>query len=157
MPLARRDGYNVYRSQTAPVQPTPTNLFTSVPSTQTSVPAVPGGSFFVVTALYDDGTESDGSNSAAAGAGPGATLGAVKVKPTKITAKGSGFTTRVQVFVDGIPFVAAAAVKVGNKVVQKGGLLTGQSIGAYLASHSGRAVIGFRNSDGGTSTFPFGR
>jgi hypothetical protein len=147
-------GYNVYRSSSPNVQPTPANFFASVPATQTTLPGAPGGSFFVVTATTGS-DESSASNTAAAGAGPGATLGTVKVKSTKITAKGSGFTSRVDVFVDGIPFAAPAKAK-STKVAQKGALLTGQTIGAYLAAHGGRAVISFRNSDGGVATFAYG-
>ena len=53
------------------------------------------------------------------------------------------------VLVDGIPFASAATVKGTSKVVQKGKLLTGQTIGDYLAAHGGVVLVQFRNSNGG--------
>jgi hypothetical protein len=144
-------GYNVYTSPTSPVATTPENFFTSVPATQTSanVPTTSGGSFFVVTATYAGG-ESGPSNEASADV-PAATLTSVKVTATKIAAKGSGFTSTVSVFIDGIPFAAAPKVKGSTKVVQKGTLITGQTIGTYLAAHS-VVLIQFRNSNGGIAS-----
>ncbi|MCC6745203.1 MAG: hypothetical protein IT175_15180, partial [Acidobacteria bacterium] len=70
---------------------------------------------------------------------------------------GEGFTEEVQVFVDGIPFARAARVKnEATKVVQKGTLVTGQSIGQYIASHGGVAIVSFRNSNGGIATYRVG-
>lgn len=154
----RRDGsltgYNVYRSSTPNVQTTPENLFTSVPATQTSIPTSvdSSGSFFVVTATYDEG-ESDPTNEVSGGV-PAATLGPVKVT-TKIAAKGSGFSRAVQVFVDGIPFASAAKVKPGGtKVVQKGALVTGQTLSQYITP--GKTVaITFRNENGGVATYVY--
>lgn len=151
-------GYKVYRSTAPGVATTPGNFFVSLPPTTTSTgPTAPGGSFFVVTACYDDGTESGASNEAGAGTGPGAMLTKVKVKPAKITAKGSGFTETVQVFLDGIPFAVPATIKNGKKVTQTGTLLTGETIGAYLAAHGNRAVVTIRNSNGTLSTFGYSR
>jgi hypothetical protein len=145
-------GYNVYRSTTPNVETTPGNLFTSVPPTQTTVPAPDGsdGSFFVVTATYDSG-ESGPSNEVSGGV-PAATLTSVRiVKGTKLVAKGKDFTSSVQVLVDGIPFGAPAKVKGSAKVVQKGALLTGQSLADYITP--GRTVtITFRNANGGVAT-----
>jgi hypothetical protein len=145
-PRRDRVGFNVYRSNSPNVQTTTENLFaTTGPETTTTAAGVaPGGSFFVVTSIGDGG-ESGPSNEVAA---LPPTVSSFKVKAAKIVVKGSGFTDRVQVFVDGIPFVDAARVKSGKKVVQKGSLLTGQSIGAYLAAHNGRARIAVRNADG---------
>ncbi len=147
-PRATLMGYNVYRSDQPNVQPTPSNLFTSVPPTQTMTGSSvsPSGSFFVVTGVYDTG-ESEPSNEL--GVVP-PTITKLSVKATKIQAKGTGFTTdQVQVFVDGLPFLSPAVVKsAGKKVVQKGTLITGQTIGAYLAAHGGSARISFRNSTG---------
>ncbi len=151
---AEPTGYNVYRSTTPGVQPTPDNLFTSVPPTQTSVPASDGssGSFFVVTATYGTG-ESDPSNEVSGGV-PAASLSSVNVKGAKIVAKGTDFSTTVQVFVDGIPFAAPAMVKKGKKVVQKGNLLTGQSLSQYITP--GRTVaITIRNDNGGIATWVY--
>lgn len=149
-------GYRVYRSTTPGVTPSPANLFTTVPASQTSatVPAAPAGTFFVVTATYTGG-ESAPSNEAS-GNVPTATVTRVSVKATKIVAIGSGFSETVTVLVDGIPFGTAAKVKrSGSKVIQKGALLNGQTIGQYLAAHPS-VVIGFRNSNGGVATFRHG-
>lgn len=146
-------GYNVYRSNKPGVTPSAGNLYTSTPPNQTSVtsPVAPGGSFFTVTAVYDDG-ESAPANEASADVAA-ATLTSVKVKPSKIVAKGTGFSTGVVVFIDGIPFLSAAALKAnGGKVVQKGALLTGQTIQQYLQMHP-QVVISFRNSNGGIATY----
>lgn len=147
-------GYNVYRSSTPNVQTVPGNLFAQVPATQTNLPtgAAAGGSFFVVTATYEDG-ESDPTNEVSGGLTP-ATLTKVKVSAAKIKATGDGFSATVQVFVDGIPFVAGATVKGGKKVTQKGALLTGQTLSAYLTP--GRvAAISFRNADGAIATYVY--
>ena len=150
-------GYNVYRSTGPNVQPTAANLFRSVPPTQTTVPTAPGGSFFVVTATYGDGAESDPSNEAGAGAGASPTLTKVKVTAAKVTAKGGVFTSQVQVFLDGIPFVAPSVVKKGKKVVQSGTLLTGETIAAYLGAHNNQAIVTFRNSNGALATFAYSK
>lgn len=147
-------GYNVYRSSTPGVQPAPENLYASVPPNQTSVPAPIGltGSFFVVTATYPTG-ESDPSNEVSGGVAA-ATLRTVKVSGTKIKAVGEDFSGSVRVFVDGIPFAAPAKVKGGAKVIQKGQLLTGQTLSQYVTS--GKTVaITFRNENGGVATFVF--
>ena len=54
-------------------------------------------------------------------------------------------------------FVAPARVVNGRKVVQTGTLVTGQTIGQYLAAHGNRALVTFRNSDGTLATFGHGR
>jgi hypothetical protein len=129
------------------VQPTPANLYTSVPANQTTVDASVGssGSFFVVTAVYDT-DESGASNEVPAGT-PGATITKLKVKRTGVTASGTGFTASVQVFLDGIPFASPAKVKNNRmKVAQKGPLITGQTVGAYKPSGSAVEVI-FVNND----------
>jgi hypothetical protein len=55
----------------------------------------------------------------------------------------------VTVFVDGIPFAAPAVVKKNNtKVVQKGMLVTGQTLGQYTAAYPA-VLISVRNSNGG--------
>lgn len=150
-------GYNVYTSTTSPVATTPQNFFTSVPPTMTSaaVPTSSGGSFFVVTATYDSG-ESPPSNEASADV-PAATLsGALKVTATKVVVNGTGFTPTVQVFLDGIPFLSPAKVKKNNtRVQQKGTLVTGQTVGAYLASKGGVVLVQVRNSNGGIAAKRF--
>lgn len=147
-------GYNIYRSHVPGVAITPSSLFASVGPTQTSVgvPAAPGGSFFRVTACYANG-EGGASNEAEEPArtpGPRLTRAPV-VGNGGVTAKGTGFTSEVNVFVDGIPFVRPAKVKAGNtKVKQKGNLLVGLSAEAYLRQ-SGSSELIMRNSDGGTA------
>lgn len=152
-PRATLQSYNIYRANTPGVAPSPGTFYTSVPAGQTSAtaPVAPGGSFFTVTAMYDAG-ESGPSNEGSADVAA-ATLTKVKVKSTKIQATGSGFSETVSVFVDGIPFVSAASVKKqGAKCIQKGNLLTGQSIGAYLAANPS-VLVSFRNSNGGVVTY----
>jgi uncharacterized repeat protein (TIGR01451 family) len=148
-------GYNVYRSNQPNVAVIPGNLLTSVPPSQTSTngSVAPGGTFFVVTAVYENG-ESGPSNEGSADV-PSATLTKVKVGSTKISAKGTGFSDAVTVLLDGIPFVSAALVKSGNtKVVQRSTLLTGQTIGDYLAAHP-TVLVGIRNANGGIATYRF--
>lgn len=140
-------GYNVYRSNQPGVQPTASNFFTSTPPGQTTTNSSvsPGGSFFVITAMYDEG-ESGPSDELAV---VPATINNVKVKANKIAAKGANFTPGVQIFLDGIPFVAPAILKKNNtKAVQKGVLVTGQTVGQYISSQGGRAKAIFRNSNG---------
>src|SRR5262249_16540 len=83
-------GYNIYRSSSPGVQPSPSTFFTSTPPTQTSVGSSvsPGGSFFVITAQYDTG-ESGPSNEIAV---MPPTLTKLKVTDSKIAAKGANFT-----------------------------------------------------------------
>jgi hypothetical protein len=143
-------GYKIYRSSTPGVTATPANFFASVPTTQTTVGSgvAPGGSFFVVTADYDNG-ESAPTNEV--GLKP-ATIDTLKVT-SKIKATGRDFATGLQIYVDGIPFVSPAKVKAGGtKVQQKGNLITGQSLSAYLGQHGGRARITLRNPDGTSVT-----
>ncbi len=156
-PRATLVGYNIYRSNQPGAGPVPANFFTQVPAgtTTVAVPTSPGGSFFVVTGQYDSG-ESGPSNEAS-GNVDAAELETVRVRNSKIVATGEGFTEEVQVFVDGIPFARAARVKnEATKVVQKGTLVTGQSIGQYIASHGGVAIVSFRNSNGGIATYRVG-
>jgi hypothetical protein len=141
-------GYKIYRSATAPVPRTPNNIFASVPPNQTSVPAAPGG-YYAVTAC-SDGDESDASNETGAGT-TGPSLTSLRINAAKVVAKGKEFTAEVDVFVDGIAFVAPATVTNGKKVLQTGGLAAGVSLGEYLTSRANKVTIGFRNSDGGVT------
>jgi uncharacterized repeat protein (TIGR01451 family) len=148
-------GYNIYRSTRPGEAPSPGNFYQSVPATATAAtsPAAPAGTFFVVTAQYDNG-ESAASNEASAEV-PAAVLSSVKVKSTKITADGTGFSATVQVFVDGIPFAAAAKLKKGGtRVIQKGALISGASLATYLASHPS-VLITFRNENGGVAAYRY--
>ena len=143
--------YRIYSFNVPGVQPSPSTFFTSVPANQTSAGATVfvGGTFFVVTAVYPDG-ESGPSNEVETGTPP--TIAQLKAKTSKISAKGSGFTTdSVLVTLDGIPFQAPAKVKGGGtKVVQAGLLVTGESIGGYARTRPGGVVtVLIRNSNGG--------
>jgi uncharacterized repeat protein (TIGR01451 family) len=153
-------GYNVYRSNRAGTPPSQSTLLTSVPPSQTTavVPTSPSGSFFTVTAVYDEG-ESDPTNEAS-GNVPAATLDEVRLKPARnrIVVFGVGFSDSVQVLVDGIPFAEPAKVKkVRTKVVQRGNLLTGQSVADYVASRGGVAILTIQNENGGIATFRLGQ
>ncbi len=147
-------GYNIYRSHLPDVAITPSNLFASVGPTHTSVtaPAASGGSFFRVTASYATG-EGGASNEAEEPArvpGPRLTRPPV-VEENSITVEGTGFTSEVNVYADGIPFVMPARVESANtKVKQEGNLLIGVSLGAYLRQ-SGTSELIIRNSNGGTA------
>ncbi|MBK6428769.1 MAG: DUF11 domain-containing protein [Blastocatellia bacterium] len=146
-------GYNIYRATRPGETPSPGNFYQSVPATVTSStsPAAPAGTFFVVTAQYDDG-ESNASNEASAEV-PAAVLTSVKVKSSKIVADGTGFSATVQVFVDGIPFATAAKLKKGGtRVIQKGGLISGVSLATYLGGHPS-VLITFRNENGGVAAY----
>jgi hypothetical protein len=143
-------GFNVYRSTQPNVQTVPGNLFTSTGPNQTTAGSgvTPGGSFFVVTAVFDEG-ESGPSNEVEA---KPPTITALKVKPAKVNATGADFQAGLRIFVDGIPFAAPPKIKRGTKVNQKGALLTGETIGAYLSAHGNKARITFRNADGTATT-----
>lgn len=147
--------YNVYRAGQPTVPVDSAHLFTTVPPTQTTAtaPLVEGGSFFVVTALYDT-VESDPSNEVSAGT-PGATVSKVKVKPAKIVATGRGFTSPVEVFVDGIAISPSPKVNAAKtRVVQKGRLATGATFRQYITP--GKNVkIAFVNSDQGITTVTY--
>jgi hypothetical protein len=155
---ARRGGavtaYKVYRSANPNTPPSPATFFTSVPPTETATraPVEPGGSFFVVTAEYDQ-DESDPSNEAGAG-GAGANVRRLRVKPTRVVIKGTGFTDTVVVVVDGIPFAAPATVSEGTKVLQATTLITGMSLAEYLATKR-RVEFAVINSDQTITRVPY--
>lgn len=156
-PRATLVGYNIYRTNQPGTLPVPGNFFTQVPSNSTTItiPTSPGGSFFVVTAQYDTGES--GPTNEASGNVPAAEIERVDVKNTKIVATGTGFSDEVQVFIDGIPFLKTAKVKKeATRVVQKGNLITGQTIAQYVASRGGVVVVSFRNSNGGIATYRVG-
>jgi hypothetical protein len=147
-------GYNVYRSNTPNVQATPSNFFTSVGATTTSLvaPTAPGGSFFTVTAMYPNGESSE--TNAASGGIPEPQISGFKISSSKVTISGAGFTDTVQVFIDGIPFTKNAKVKKENtRINQKGRLLTGQSVQQYLQQQGGVVLVSVLNSDTGIGTF----
>ena len=143
-------GYRVYTSTQPGVQPIPSNLFASIPPGQTRVDVTqtPAGSFFVVTSVDESG-ESPPSNEV------GGTLPVVsklKVSASKIVAEGTGFGPGLQVFFGGLSFATAAKLKKANtKIVQKGLLVTGQSIGAFSDAFLGPGstiLVYFVNANG---------
>jgi hypothetical protein len=147
-------GYKVYRSSTSNTPPSPATFFMSVPPVQTTTraPVEPGGSFFVVTAEYGD-DESDPSNESGAG-GPGPDVRKLRVKPSRVVIKGTGFTDSVTVVVDGVPFAAPATVSGGIKVLQSSTLITGMTLGEYLATKR-QVEFAIINSDQTITRVPY--
>jgi len=146
---------NVYKSDAQPVLLIQENLWKSVPpdQLQTAMAAAPGGSFYVITNVWQCGemmVESGGSNQAGLPAGP--TLSRVKVGG-KIKIIGSGFTDPAQVFFDGIAF-AKQAVSSGTGLVQKGLLADGRSP-FDVATPGKMVIVSVRNSNGGISSIVF--
>ncbi len=147
-------GYNIYRSNNPNVQATPSNFFTSVPPTTTSyvAPTAPGGSFFTITAMYPNGESSE--TNAASGGIPEPDVTGLKIRGNKISVLGSGFSDTVQVFIDGIPFKKDSKVKLEKgRVVQKGKLLTGQSVQQYVSQQGGVILVSVLNEDTGIGTY----
>jgi uncharacterized repeat protein (TIGR01451 family) len=147
---------NVYKSDAQPVLLILDNLWKSVSpdQLQTAMAAAPGGSFYVITNVWQCGemtVESGASNQAGSPAGP--TLSRVKVGG-KIKIIGSGFTDPAQVFFDGIAFAKQAVFSDSTRVVQKGLLADGRS--AFDVATPGKTVIiSVRNSNGGISSIAF--
>jgi hypothetical protein len=81
----------------------------------------------------------------------------VKVRPSKVVAKGSGFVGNVLVLVDGLPFFPPSKRNAtGTKVVQKGPLLAGGTLSQIL--NTGLPIrVTFVNGDGGTTTVTYSR
>jgi hypothetical protein len=163
-PAAARDtrntviGYNIYRSNDPNVQPTPENFFTSVPPSVTSIvaPTAPGVSFFTVTAAYPNGESSE--TNAASGGLPEPTITGLTIRGKKLVVAGMDFSDTVQVFVDGIPFKKPAKVGSGNTgILQKGKLLTGQTVQQYLNQQGGVVLVSVLNEDTGIGTFLYRR
>lgn len=149
-------GVNVYASSDPSVQPEPSNLFTTLPSTAltTTVPVSPAGESFVVTNLWDCGgttTESQPSNEVNLPAGP--TISAVTVKGSKLKITGAGFSGKVEVYVNGVAFVKKASVVDGTEITQKGDLTDGSAIPEI--GQSGAVLITVKNENGGYASFAF--
>ncbi len=157
-PRATLVGYNIYRSNNPDVMVTPANFFMSVPASVTTmvVATAPGGSFFTVTAQYPNG-ESDSTNAASGGI-PEPQITGFQIRGNKVIVTGTGFTDSVTVFIDGIPFRKGAKVKIENtRIVQKGNLLTGQSVNSYMTQQGGVILVSVLNTDTGIGTFLFQR
>lgn len=152
-------GYNVYTSTQPNVQPVPANFFTMVPPDQTGVDVstTPAGSFFIVTTVTDDG-ESAPSNEVG-GVLPEVTK--LKVSASKVVAQGTGFDAGVRVIFAGLPFSTAAKLKRENtKIIQKGALVTGQTIGSFsdqLLGQGGTVIILLVNGNGNAVAVEYSR
>jgi hypothetical protein len=147
--------YKVYTSDEPNVGSTPDNLYTTLPPSMTRSRAPIGsrGSFYIVTACYPEG-ESPPSNETSAGT-PGAVVRKVRIGQ-RIVAKGDGFSDTVRVFIDGVPFEAPSTVKALAKVIQKGRLVTGQSVLDYIGTQRDHEIV-FVNSDQSLTRVPFRR
>ena len=155
-------GYNVYRSQTSPVQITASNLVATSPASKTSmnVPARNGG-FYVVTARSSDGSESVGSNEATTSGSP--VVVTIRLQgSSKVVIDGSNFTSNATVIVDGLEFSSPPKVKRGGtRIIQKGVLSSGQTFRQHLASRSIGAngqrasLVGIRNRSGAVQVVLF--
>jgi uncharacterized repeat protein (TIGR01451 family) len=147
---------NIYKADALPVTTIPANLWKSVPPTQlaTTMAAAPGGSFYVITNVWQCGdttVESGGSNQAGVPAGP--TINRMKVGG-KIKAIGEGFTDPADIFLDGVGFKKPAAFRDSTLIVQKGALTDGRFIGDVVTPGK-TVVISVRNSNGGISSIAF--
>src|SRR5262245_6896309 len=154
-------GYHVYLSTSTPVETIPANLWLSLPPTNnTPAPVAPGGTFYVVTTLWNCGgttiesglTGSGGSNQTGVAAPPNITNVSAR---GKLRATGIGFSDAVEVFIDGVAFSKPAGVKNDNTlIVQKGPLVDGRALSEVLVP--GKTVlISFRNSDGSIGVFSY--
>jgi uncharacterized repeat protein (TIGR01451 family) len=148
---------NIYKSDSSPVQPIPANLFVALAPAdlQATLAAAPGGSFYVITNVWQCGDtiiESGVSNQASVPAGP-------TVTNLKVTAKlkglGSGFADGVQVFVNGVGFARQAVLSDSTLVIQKGPLADGTAI--TDVGTTGTALVTFKNPNGGLGSFTFKR
>jgi uncharacterized repeat protein (TIGR01451 family) len=153
-------GYNVYLSTSTPVQTIPANLWLALPpTTSTPAPVAPGGTFYVVTTLWncggnivESGLSGSGSNQTGVPAPP--SVSSVRVGG-KLRAMGTGFSDTVDVFIDGVAFSKPAGVRNGNTmIVQKGPLVDGHALSDVLTP--GKTIlISFRNNDGGIGAFSY--
>jgi len=107
------------------------------------------GTYYVATACYANG-ESTSSNEVSAGAGE-PVIETFAFTDKKLTVTGSGFTGTVEVTIDGLVFSKSASVKKQKtKVIQKGTLSNGQTIGEYVTP--GRSVFLCYKNDTGATT-----
>jgi uncharacterized repeat protein (TIGR01451 family) len=147
---------NIYKSDHPSVQAIPANLWKVVPPDmlQAAMAVAPGGSFFVITNLWNCGgqtVESGVSNEQGVPAGPAIT----SLRLTgKLKASGTGFSDTVEVFIGGTGFLKAAVVPDGTLVIQKGPLTSGLSIGDIVTENK-QVLITVKNSDGGIGSFNY--
>jgi uncharacterized repeat protein (TIGR01451 family) len=143
--------YKIYSSSQPGVSTSPNNIFATAPANQSSGGAVSttSGNYYVATACYPNG-ESTSSNEVSAGAGE-PTLSTFEFTDKKITVTGTGFTAAVSVTIDGMTFEKSATVKKQKtKVIQKGKLANGQTVGEYVTS--GKTVFLCYENDTGATT-----
>jgi uncharacterized repeat protein (TIGR01451 family) len=147
---------NIYKADVLPIATIPANLWKTVPPNQldTTMAAAPGGSFYVITNVWQCGdttVESGGSNQAGVPAGP--TINRMKVGG-KIKAMGEGFSDPAEIFLDGVGFRKQAGFRDSTLVVQKGPMTDGRFIGDVVTPGK-TVVISVRNSNGGISSLAF--
>jgi uncharacterized repeat protein (TIGR01451 family) len=150
-------GINIYKSDFAPVMPIPANLWLAVPpaNLQATLAVAPGGSFYVITNVWQCGgtiIESGVSNQASVPAGP--TVSSLRVTG-KLKGVGSDLADGVQVFVNGVGFIRQAVFADSTLVIQKGPLTDGTAI-TDLGTN-GAVLVTFRNPDGGLGSITFKR
>ncbi len=154
VPLRPDAVFRVYRSETATVRPSPETLFLTLPGNQLNSGAISAepGYFYAVT--YEGASiDSEPSNEVSFGKGE-PVIETVDVKGNRLTASGTGFDERVEVTIDGMPFVKRARVnREGTRVVTKGMLSNGMALKRYLATHR-PALACYRSASGGVSCAP---
>ncbi|HLG12937.1 MAG TPA: VCBS repeat-containing protein [Blastocatellia bacterium] len=113
--------------------------------------------FVNATATSIDGNTSELSACVPTGVPAGPTLSSITVQ-SELIARGFGFKTPVQVFIDGMPFSEPAKLRRGTKLTQRGRVLQpdGKTKSIEEAVPPGKLVrIKFRNWDGGETEVPF--
>jgi hypothetical protein len=118
-----------------------------------------GGTYFVVTACLSDGTETDGSNPASVNV-PSPVISTLKVTSKKVVATGTGFENGVAVALDRTLFRVSPRMKSKprkrTKLVQKGPLTSGDTVGQYFVAHDQKVLVLFQDrSTGGYSGLLF--
>jgi uncharacterized repeat protein (TIGR01451 family) len=146
---------NIYKSDQSPVQTIPSNrwLMASPSMLQATMAVAPGGSFYVITNVWNcNGTMIESAPSNEASVPPGPTITQLKVTG-KLKAVGTGFSGPVQVLVNGVGFVKSAVLRGTTTVVQKGPLTDGTPISSIGATTP--AVVTIVNEDGGIGSFVY--
>lgn len=146
--------YNLYRSETSPVDPVPENLVGSFPATQRNTGALATPGFYAVTAVVA-GNETLVSNDVSLDKGE-PTIESVERKGKKLVAHGTGFEPGVVVTLGGFGFRTSAKVtEDGTQVTQSGKLENGMKLKRFLLTHRD-ALVCFKNPNGGVSCVLFG-
>jgi hypothetical protein len=155
--------YKVYRSTQPGTTPSPNNIFGTIAggNVLTGLPRNRTGNnqaaYYVITACLANGSETPASTEVAIV--PPTLTEPPKVTNSKIVIRAQGFVSTprpVGVSVDDIPFVSPPTLKSATKLVQKGTLANGQTIGQYV--QRGRTVrLKIQNGDGGTVVIDYTR